>query len=101
MCVCVCARASVVTRCSPSLSSGNLETSSHRGWPGQALKCIKKASGAKTLRRGVKEVVKALKKDTKGLCIIAGAPTVRVWWVREVRARQGPAPPQVTSRPLT
>ncbi|EOD36416.1 hypothetical protein EMIHUDRAFT_455093 [Emiliania huxleyi CCMP1516] len=38
----------------------------------KALKCIKKASGAKTLRRGVKEVVKALKKDTKGLCIIAG-----------------------------
>ena len=93
MCVCVRARAraSVVTRCSPSLSSGNLETSSHQGWPGQALKCIKKASGAKTLRRGVKEVVKALKKDTKGLCIIAGAPTVRVWWVREcVRAKVPP-----------
>jgi len=38
----------------------------------KALKTIKKASGAKAIRRGVKEVVKAIKKDTKGLCIIAG-----------------------------
>ena len=59
----------------------------------QAYKTVKKASKAKMIRRGVKEVpgpsrhhaqprrsparpraqvVKALKKDTKGLCIIAG-----------------------------
>eukprot|EP00962_Isochrysis_galbana_P053023 scaffold24495_cov111-Isochrysis_galbana.AAC.1 len=38
----------------------------------KALKTIKKASGAKSIRRGVKEVVKAIKKDIKGLCIIAG-----------------------------
>ncbi|KAG8469711.1 hypothetical protein KFE25_006166 [Diacronema lutheri] len=36
------------------------------------LKLIQKASAAKLVRRGVKEVVKALKKDEKGLCIIAG-----------------------------
>jgi H/ACA ribonucleoprotein complex subunit 2 len=36
------------------------------------LKVIQKASAAKLVRRGVKEVVKALKKDEKGLCIIAG-----------------------------
>jgi H/ACA ribonucleoprotein complex subunit 2 len=33
---------------------------------------ITKASAAKLVRRGVKEVVKALKKGEKGLCIIAG-----------------------------
>lgn len=36
------------------------------------LKVIQKASAAKLVRRGVKEVVKALKKDEKGLCVIAG-----------------------------
>uniref|UniRef100_A0A7S2UX33 H/ACA ribonucleoprotein complex subunit 2 n=1 Tax=Fibrocapsa japonica TaxID=94617 RepID=A0A7S2UX33_9STRA len=35
-------------------------------------KLVKKASKAKCLRRGVKEVVKSLKKKEKGLCIIAG-----------------------------
>eukprot|EP00307_Rebecca_sp_RCC1486_P012908 CAMPEP_0119406446 /NCGR_PEP_ID=MMETSP1335-20130426/768_1 /TAXON_ID=259385 /ORGANISM="Chrysoculter rhomboideus, Strain RCC1486" /LENGTH=160 /DNA_ID=CAMNT_0007430525 /DNA_START=39 /DNA_END=518 /DNA_ORIENTATION=+ len=36
------------------------------------LKVVKKASASKLIRRGVKEVVKALKKNEKGLCIIAG-----------------------------
>lgn len=36
------------------------------------LKVVKKASASKLVRRGVKEVVKALKKNEKGLCIIAG-----------------------------
>ena len=35
-------------------------------------KLVKKASGAKALRRGVKEVVKGLRKGMKGVCIIAG-----------------------------
>ncbi|KAL3699169.1 hypothetical protein R1sor_017191 [Riccia sorocarpa] len=38
----------------------------------KSLKLIKRAAKTKQLRRGVKEVVKALKKDQKGLCIIAG-----------------------------
>ena len=33
---------------------------------------MKKAAGAKGIRRGVKEVIKALRKGEKGLCIIAG-----------------------------
>ena len=35
-------------------------------------KLVKKASSAKLIRRGVKEVVKALRKGEKGFCIIAG-----------------------------
>ncbi|KAJ1461940.1 50S ribosomal protein L30e-like protein [Pelagophyceae sp. CCMP2097] len=35
-------------------------------------KLVKKASAGKVLRRGVKEVVKALRKGSTGLCIIAG-----------------------------
>ncbi|EDO48688.1 predicted protein [Nematostella vectensis] len=35
-------------------------------------KTVKKASKAKTLRRGVKEVVKALRKGEKGFVILAG-----------------------------
>ena len=35
-------------------------------------KLVKKASQAKFVRRGVKEVVKALRKGAKGFCIIAG-----------------------------
>jgi H/ACA ribonucleoprotein complex subunit 2 len=35
-------------------------------------KLVKKASSAKVVRRGVKEVVKALRKGEKGFCIIAG-----------------------------
>jgi H/ACA ribonucleoprotein complex subunit 2 len=35
-------------------------------------KLVKKASSAKIVRRGVKEVVKALRKGEKGFCIIAG-----------------------------
>ena len=35
-------------------------------------KLVKKASGAKALRRGVKEVVKGLRKGLKGVCVIAG-----------------------------
>lgn len=35
-------------------------------------KLVKKASGAKYVKRGVKEVVKGLKKGDKGLCLIAG-----------------------------
>lgn len=38
----------------------------------KSLKVVKRASKTKLLRRGVKEVVKALKKGQKGLCIIAG-----------------------------
>jgi H/ACA ribonucleoprotein complex subunit 2 len=33
---------------------------------------VKKASQAKFVRRGVKEVVKALRKGEKGFCVIAG-----------------------------
>jgi len=36
------------------------------------LKLIKKASEEKAIRRGVKEVVKALRKGEKGFCVIAG-----------------------------
>jgi H/ACA ribonucleoprotein complex subunit 2 len=36
------------------------------------FKVVKKAAKAKILKRGVKEVVKALRKGEKGLCIIAG-----------------------------
>ena len=35
-------------------------------------KLVRKASQAKIVRRGVKEVVKALRKGEKGFCIIAG-----------------------------
>jgi H/ACA ribonucleoprotein complex subunit 2 len=35
-------------------------------------KLVKKASGAKHIRRGVKEVVKGLRKGDKGVAIIAG-----------------------------
>lgn len=35
-------------------------------------KLVKKASQAKCVRRGVKEVVKAIRKGEKGFCIIAG-----------------------------
>lgn len=35
-------------------------------------KLVKKAASAKFVRRGVKEVVKALRKGEKGFCIIAG-----------------------------
>ena len=38
----------------------------------KVLKTVKAAAGAKLIRRGVKEVVKALKKGEKGLSIIAG-----------------------------
>ncbi len=38
----------------------------------RAHKLVKKASSAKMIRRGVKEVVKSLRKNEKGLCILAG-----------------------------
>ena len=38
----------------------------------KALKTVKKAAKAKMIRRGVKEVVKALKKGDQGIVIIAG-----------------------------
>eukprot|EP00271_Cylindrocystis_brebissonii_P014461 TRINITY_DN35803_c0_g1_i1.p1 TRINITY_DN35803_c0_g1~~TRINITY_DN35803_c0_g1_i1.p1 ORF type:complete len:161 (+),score=53.04 TRINITY_DN35803_c0_g1_i1:192-674(+) len=38
----------------------------------KALKMVKKASAGKQLKRGVKEVVKALRKGQKGICLIAG-----------------------------
>ena len=38
----------------------------------KVFKCVKKAAKAKALRRGVKEVTKALRKNQKGLCVIAG-----------------------------
>merc|ERR1711998_380698 len=36
------------------------------------FKCIKKATKAKQVLRGVKEVVKAVRKGKKGVCVIAG-----------------------------
>merc|ERR1712022_101903 len=36
------------------------------------FKCIKKATKAKQVLRGVKEVVEAVRKGTKGVCVIAG-----------------------------
>merc|ERR1711865_736711 len=36
------------------------------------FKCIKKATKSKQVLRGVKEVVKAVHKGTKGVCVIAG-----------------------------
>merc|ERR1712086_902821 len=36
------------------------------------FKCIKKATKSKQVLRGVKEVVKAVRKGTKGVCVIAG-----------------------------
>lgn len=38
----------------------------------KTLKVVKKASGDKKIRRGVREVQKALNKKQKGLCVIAG-----------------------------
>jgi len=38
----------------------------------KALKLVKQAAKSKQLKRGVKEVVKALRKGSKGLCLIAG-----------------------------
>lgn len=38
----------------------------------KVLKVVKKAAKQKYIRRGVKEVVKALRKDKKGLCVISG-----------------------------
>ncbi|KAH9311678.1 hypothetical protein KI387_026713 [Taxus chinensis] len=38
----------------------------------KTLKLVRRASEAKCLLRGVKEVVKAIKRGKKGLCIIAG-----------------------------
>mmetsp|Transcript_17433 Transcript_17433/g.43015 ORF Transcript_17433/g.43015 Transcript_17433/m.43015 type:complete len:175 (-) Transcript_17433:296-820(-) len=42
------------------------------GFHKKILKVVKKASKHKQVKRGVKEVVKALRKETKGLCVIAG-----------------------------
>ncbi len=38
----------------------------------RAHKLVKKASAAKIIRRGVKEVVKGIRKNEKGICILAG-----------------------------
>ena len=38
----------------------------------RAHKLVKKASSAKHIRRGVKEVIKGIRKNEKGLCILAG-----------------------------
>ncbi|PNH04466.1 H/ACA ribonucleoprotein complex subunit 2 [Tetrabaena socialis] len=38
----------------------------------KVYKLAKKASKRKQIRRGVKEVVKALRKNSKGICILAG-----------------------------
>ncbi len=42
---------------------------------GRALKLVRKAAKSKLIRRGVKEVVKALRKKEKGVMIIAGNVT--------------------------
>lgn len=38
----------------------------------RAYKVVKKATKVKGIKRGVKEVVKAIRKGEKGLCVIAG-----------------------------
>eukprot|EP00878_Enallax_costatus_P001960 GHUV01002124.1.p1 GENE.GHUV01002124.1~~GHUV01002124.1.p1 ORF type:complete len:158 (+),score=38.27 GHUV01002124.1:256-729(+) len=38
----------------------------------KVLKLSKKAAKRKQIKRGVKEVVKAIRKNTKGICILAG-----------------------------
>mmetsp|Transcript_17085 Transcript_17085/g.19544 ORF Transcript_17085/g.19544 Transcript_17085/m.19544 type:complete len:156 (+) Transcript_17085:125-592(+) len=38
----------------------------------RAHKLVKKASSAKIIRRGVKEVIKGIRKHEKGICILAG-----------------------------
>ena len=38
----------------------------------KAHKLVKKASSAKSIRRGVKEVIKGIRKNEKGICILAG-----------------------------
>lgn len=38
----------------------------------QILKLAKKAAKRKQIKRGVKEVIKAIRKNSKGVCIIAG-----------------------------
>jgi len=38
----------------------------------KVYKLVKKAAKAKQIKRGVKEVVKSLRKGAKGLCVIAG-----------------------------
>lgn len=38
----------------------------------RVYKVVKKAAGSKVLKRGVKEVVKAIRKGDAGLCVIAG-----------------------------
>jgi len=38
----------------------------------KAHKLVKKASAAKIVRRGVKEVIKGIRKNEKGICILAG-----------------------------
>eukprot|EP01018_Ginkgo_biloba_P011591 Gb_26398 [translate_table: standard] len=38
----------------------------------RTLKLVRRASEAKYLKRGVKEVVKAIRRGKKGLCVIAG-----------------------------
>lgn len=38
----------------------------------KAHKLVKKASSAKIIRRGVKEVIKGIRKNEKGICILAG-----------------------------
>lgn len=42
---------------------------------GRALKLVRKAAKAKLIRRGVKEVIKGLRKNEKGLMILAGNVT--------------------------
>ena len=38
----------------------------------RAHKLVKKASSSKIIRRGVKEVIKGIRKNEKGICILAG-----------------------------
>ncbi|CAM0944410.1 unnamed protein product [Alopecurus aequalis] len=38
----------------------------------RTLKLVRRASDAKCLKRGVKEVVKSIRRGNKGLCVIAG-----------------------------
>lgn len=42
---------------------------------GRALKLVRKAAKAKLIRRGVKEVIKGLRKSEKGLMVLAGNVT--------------------------
>ena len=83
VCVCVCVCASDVLSCGCARAIERCVTRRAKGIRGGCASastdpsfvfCVRAmtAAKAKQVRRGVKEVVKALKKETKGVCVIAG-----------------------------